>query len=113
MLRLGDLGKLLRVPHEHEAGRRKADGCRCGEGELARLVDEHEIEGLAMLLAREEPGGAADEPVFVGHLGVVVDDLDEALPALVLGTLRTLVDALERPSLGRRASLDLVLSRRS
>ena len=46
---LGDLRQLLRVAEQHEVLGGQADGGGVGERELAGLVDEEQVERLAML----------------------------------------------------------------
>ncbi len=101
---LGDLRKLLRVSEEDEIRRGESDGCGVGERKLASLVDEDEVEVLAVLVAREQPCGAADEPVLVGHVGVVISLVDEPVRTLVSVAL---VDAGECSTLLVRAALNL------
>ena len=64
---LGDLRKLLRVAEQDKIRGGESDGGGVRERELAGLVDEHEVELLAVLLAREQPRGAGDELVIVGR----------------------------------------------
>jgi hypothetical protein len=75
---LPDLRQLLWVAEHDDAARRQSRGGRVGERELPGLVDEQQVEAVAVLLAREQPRGAGQERVLVAlGLGVPVDAVDE------------------------------------
>ena len=102
-MRLGRLGQLLRVAQQHEGPRGRGDGDGVGEGELAGLVDDQHVDGLAHVLARPEPGGAADEwptspASSASRAGLVAGGLAGRGRSAVLGCLRDLVHAPAAPT---------------
>src|SRR4051794_12942788 len=104
MIGLGYLRKLLRISEQDKICGRESDRGGVRERELPGLVDEKEIELLAVLLACEQPRGPADEPVIIGHVGVVAPLVDEPVGTLVS---LALVHPGKRPTLLARAALNL------
>jgi hypothetical protein len=74
---LDGLGQLHWIANQHEilgAGRR---GNRIRQRDLSGLVDEQEVESFSMLLAREEPRGAADKGPPSISIVVGIGDLNQ------------------------------------
>ena len=73
MRSLRDLRQLVRVAEQDEVLRRRADGDRVRQRELAALVDEEDVEVPVELLPREEERRAGEQlHVLLEHLRVVV-----------------------------------------
>ena len=81
---LGDLRKLLRVAEQDDASARRAPTAAAfasANWPASSMKRRSKLSRCS--LAREQPRGAGDELVLVGHVGVVVGRLDEAVRALV------------------------------
>lgn len=65
MLGLADVWELLRVAEQHDVASGKRDADDVSKRVLASLVDEDEVERIAVLLAREQPRGARDELIVL------------------------------------------------
>lgn len=99
VLGLGHLGELLGVAEEDEARRRQPRRRRARERELARLVDEQEVEVLAVIGSRKQPRRPCHQLMILGHVAVVRGRLDQSVGALIVIAL---VDRREaRAHLGR------------
>lgn len=99
VLGLGDLRQLLRIAEDDEVVRGGPDSGRGGERELVRLLDEEQVERLAVLLATEEPRRAADQPVLVADGVIGVLGLDQPVRAVAKGS--TLAGYVVERRLGR------------
>ena len=65
---LADVRELLRIAEQHDAACALSNGERVGERDLARLVDEEDVDGLAHLLARPQPCRAGiEQDLLVGR----------------------------------------------
>jgi len=92
---LRGLGKLHLVADKYEVARAHAHRDDVGDRHLTCFVDEHEIERLIQLLAREQPCRTRDQLIVAIEHGFVVADVldDPATHAIVVA--RTFLHAVE------------------